>query len=179
MLSETNPQWHHFAREMERTNTQPRTNPDGDVCDSFNSFTSFLDSYRVSTRIRTCADCDRAPGDFLSGFHRPHLPHLPVRRASQFYRKSPQNWTWISFLTVSVIRPAQTRGCLLRGINKTGGQAAIVSVKSDTHAPTCSLTGWFVSARSYQDIESCDQLFVVGTTVATYSAFRWASPHPI
>ncbi|KAL7280418.1 hypothetical protein ACG7TL_005346 [Trametes sanguinea] len=31
MLGEANPQWKAFAEELERTNSRPRTNPDGDV----------------------------------------------------------------------------------------------------------------------------------------------------
>ncbi|KAJ3538941.1 hypothetical protein NMY22_g4955 [Coprinellus aureogranulatus] len=31
MLSQTNLQWYEFAQQLERTNSQPRTNPDGDI----------------------------------------------------------------------------------------------------------------------------------------------------
>ena len=30
-LSAANPKWHQYAKELERTGAQPRTNPDGDV----------------------------------------------------------------------------------------------------------------------------------------------------
>lgn len=30
-LSAANPEWHQYAQNLERTGTQPRTNPDGDV----------------------------------------------------------------------------------------------------------------------------------------------------
>ena len=30
-LSAANPKWHQYAKELERTKAQPRTNPDGDV----------------------------------------------------------------------------------------------------------------------------------------------------
>jgi len=30
-LSAANPGWHQYAEDLERTGTQPRTNPDGDV----------------------------------------------------------------------------------------------------------------------------------------------------
>lgn len=30
-LSAANPIWHQYAKELERTGVQPRTNPDGDV----------------------------------------------------------------------------------------------------------------------------------------------------
>lgn len=36
-LSAANSKWHQYAKQLERTGTQPRTNPDGDVYHSYST----------------------------------------------------------------------------------------------------------------------------------------------
>lgn len=63
---------------------------------------------------------------------------------------------------------AQTTGHILRGINTAIRQRNVVS--------PCSVRRHYSSTRAprYHFIDTSDRLLVVGTTLATYSAFRWA-----
>jgi len=102
-LGQTNPRWHAFLAELERTGTRPKTNPDGDVAlDESVSYNDFV--------VPHCPDCD-AEG----------------RRNS-------------------IIKPDFV----------FFGESISQKVKD----------------HSYNIIENADRLFILGTTVATYSAFR-------
>jgi len=102
-IRQANPRWHAFLEELERTGTQPKTNPDGDVAlDGSVSYDDFV--------VPHCPSCD-AEG----------------RRNS-------------------IIRPDFV----------FFGESINQKVKE----------------HSYSIIENADSLFILGTTVATYSAFR-------
>ncbi|THV02489.1 DHS-like NAD/FAD-binding domain-containing protein [Dendrothele bispora CBS 962.96] len=103
-LSTANPQWKEFAEEIERTGTQPRTNPDGDVAIehlgvSYNTFV-----------VPDCPSCLRE--NRTNNVHKPDLV---------FFGESITD---------------------------------------------------HVRQRSYADIEKADRILLMGTTLATYSAFR-------
>ncbi|KAF8966357.1 DHS-like NAD/FAD-binding domain-containing protein [Flammula alnicola] len=103
-LSAANPKWHQYAEELERTGTQPRTNPDGDVAVeqlgiSYNDFV-----------VPECPDC--LLEDHRNSIHKPE----------------------VIFFGESIPKE--------------------------------------VKLRSYQDVEQCERLLLMGTTLATYSAFR-------
>ncbi|TFK29682.1 DHS-like NAD/FAD-binding domain-containing protein [Coprinopsis marcescibilis] len=104
MLSSSNPQWREFAEEMERTNTQPRTNPDGDVA---------IEHLGVSYQ------------DFV-------IPNCPT--------------------------------CFQEGNHNT------------VHKPEVVFFGESISKevkeRSFHDVETADKLLLIGTTLATFSAYR-------
>ncbi|KAF9563089.1 DHS-like NAD/FAD-binding domain-containing protein [Agrocybe pediades] len=103
-LSAANPTWQLYAEELERTGTQPRTNPDGDVAIEHLgiSYSDFV--------VPECAEC-------LVEEHRN-----------------------------SVLKPEVI----------FFGESIPKAVKEE----------------SFAQIEKCDQLLVMGTTLATYSAFR-------
>ncbi|KAI9454436.1 DHS-like NAD/FAD-binding domain-containing protein [Russula earlei] len=102
-LGQANPRWREFLAELERTGTQPKTNPDGDVVlDDSVSYDDFV--------VPKCPSCD-AEG----------------RRNS-------------------IIKPDFV----------FFGESISQEVKD----------------RSYRTVEVADRLFVLGTTLATYSAFR-------
>ncbi|KAF8906251.1 DHS-like NAD/FAD-binding domain-containing protein [Gymnopilus junonius] len=103
-LSAANPQWHEYADELERTGTQPRTNPDGDVA---------IEHLGVSYNDFIVPDC----------------PHCMLEN----HRNSVHKPEVIFF-----------------------GESIPKSVKE----------------RSFLDIEHGDRLLLIGTTLATYSAFR-------
>ncbi|KXN87442.1 NAD-dependent protein deacetylase SIR4 [Leucoagaricus sp. SymC.cos] len=103
-LSSANPKWFAYAQEMERTNTQPRTNPDGDVAVEHLGI-SYLDF-----QIPDCPSCLQE--NHSNAVHKP--------RVIFFGESIPQ-----------VVKDA-----------------------------------------SYRFVDICDRLLVIGTTLATYSAFR-------
>jgi len=101
-LSTSNPQWHQFVNDFERTGNQPRTNPDGDVALDGVSYDDFV--------VPDCPSC------------------LMENRRNSNHKPE------VIFFGESIPRD--------------------------------------VKDRSLINIEKCDRLFIVGTTLATYSAFR-------
>ncbi|KAF5316651.1 hypothetical protein D9619_006428 [Psilocybe cf. subviscida] len=103
-ISTANPKWHEYAANMERTGTQPRTNPDGDVAVEHLglSYDDFV--------VPDCPEC------------------------------------WLHGHTNSVQKPEVI--FFGESIPKT------------------------VRDKSYEDVERSERLLVMGTTLATYSAFR-------
>ncbi|KAG7093646.1 hypothetical protein E1B28_007308 [Marasmius oreades] len=103
-LSEANPKWLSFAREIERIGQEPRTNPDGDVAIEHLGI-SYSDF--VIPECPTCLSENR-----LNDVHKPDLVFF--------------------------------------------GESLRAEVKD----------------RSFHDIEKADRVLLMGTTLATYSAFR-------
>jgi NAD-dependent deacetylase sirtuin 4 len=107
-LSEANPHWASYLADLERTGTQPTTNPDGDVV--LSESTSYADF--VVPPCPRCAEAGRNTNVMKPDF--------------VFFGESLK------------------------------GQ---------------------VKAKSFRVVEEADRLFVAGTTLATYSAFRCAFPY--
>ncbi|KAJ3563752.1 hypothetical protein NP233_g8740 [Leucocoprinus birnbaumii] len=103
-LSSANPKWRDYADEMERTGTQPRTNPDGDVA---------VEHLGISYSDFLIPDCPKCLAE--SHHNTVHKPQVVF-----FGESIPQ------------------------------------AIKDE----------------SYRLIDVCDRLLVIGTTLATYSAFR-------
>ncbi|KAG6811650.1 hypothetical protein H0H92_006465 [Tricholoma furcatifolium] len=103
-LSSENPELKEFADEMERTSSQPRTNPDGDVA---------VEGLGISYSdyiVPNCPSC--LAKDRINNIHKPEVIF--------FGESIPQE----------------------------------------------------IKMQSYQYVENCDKLLVIGTTLATYSAYR-------
>ncbi|TFK39838.1 DHS-like NAD/FAD-binding domain-containing protein [Crucibulum laeve] len=103
-LSLANPKWYEYAQELERTGTQPRTNPDGDVA---------IEHLGISYSDFQLPDCPSCSMD-----HHKNNVHKPE----------------VIFFGESI--------------------------------PTD------IKERSFRDVEKSDKLLIMGTTLATYSAFR-------
>ncbi|KAG6888850.1 hypothetical protein C0992_007346 [Termitomyces sp. T32_za158] len=103
-LSTANPKWKDFTDKMERSSTQPRTNPDGDVA---------IEGLGISYSDYSIPDC---PSCLLE--HRRNNIHKP--EVIFFGESIPQH----------------------------------------------------IKERSYQYIENSDRILIIGTTLATYSAYR-------
>ncbi|KIM44686.1 hypothetical protein M413DRAFT_25129 [Hebeloma cylindrosporum] len=103
-LSAANPEWRQYAEDLERTGTQPRTNPDGDVAIEHLgiSYSNFV--------IPECPQC--MLGDHINPVHKPG----------------------VIFFGESI--PSATK------------------------------------ERSFREVEASDKFLIMGTTLATYSAFR-------
>ncbi|KAF8075105.1 DHS-like NAD/FAD-binding domain-containing protein [Lyophyllum atratum] len=103
-LSRANPKWKEFADEIERTSSQPRTNPDGDVA---------IEGLGITYSDYVLPDCPSCLAENRrNSIHKPEVVF--------FGESIPQH----------------------------------------------------VKTRSYRDIENSDKLLIIGTTLATYSAFR-------
>lgn len=76
-------------------------------------------------------------------------------------------------------RTDETGPSLLRRIHSPRSEGTFVSRSC---VRPCHDTALTQSVVRYHDIEECDRLFLVGTTLATYSAFRYvqgmAHPYP-
>lgn len=49
MIGVANPQWKAYAEQLERSNSRPRTNPDGDVCSAWHT-----ELYKCTLTIVVC-----------------------------------------------------------------------------------------------------------------------------
>ena len=108
-------------------------------------------------------------GDWTS---RDLVRRLSHSRLSNLLARKPQKFYCETFLfsLSSVIWheafQAQTRSHIFRGVNTTICQRALVWLSK------ALLFGPEMLSSSFREVERCDQLLLIGTTLATYSAFR-------
>jgi len=87
-----------------------------------------------------------------------------LERTGQKPRTNPDGDVVLEGVAYDEFVVPNCRGCLAEGITNSTLRPNVVFFGESIHSS--------IKDRSFRDVEDCDRLLVIGTTLATYSAFR-------
>jgi hypothetical protein len=159
-LTASNPKWKAFVDELEVTGKKPRTNPDGDVGIETKLAKNDVDGEKDRSSWKAFRMTISSSQNVWHVWHK-----ADITQTYEAFRLSPTTCLH-PFLTPF---KAKTRSHFLWRIDTPNHQGTLVS---RLFLPSIQTNNISPRLGRFRDIEQSDKLFLIGTTLATQSAYR-------